>query len=761
MNRILIIVLLSFLLYDKSNAQTITISGKIEDENSGEYIQDVHIYNSLNNIGTVSNQYGFFSLKLQKKNGVDKIKFSLIGYKSDSIQYNQLKDTSLLILLSPTISDLAEVIIQSTRKNKIGYHYINNDIIKKIPTRGGEPDLLKGIDLQPGVISGNDGTNNLSVRGSNHWQNLILLDEAVVYNPNHALSFLSVFNNDAIKGVDFYKSYIPVNYGGRNASIIDVRMKEGNNRKYVLKGGIGLVASRVSIEGPIIKEKMSFIVSTRYGNPGSILSMLDNTGLFESKQVSFSRTQINYYDLNCKVNFQVTPRNHIYISYYNSKDHFDVSAVISDYAMKWGNNTGTLRLNSIIKESVNLNSTLSYSDYSYKYNHYADGRDYLWSSKIKFWNLKEDISWQINSNISLKSGLQIGLFNTLPGKVEVMNSNSNVVPFSMYSRNNIDAALYLGVNSSFFKNWYLESGIRLPIIISLSDDYMTSKTYIIPEPRIQFSYQGLKRGTLMFAVNIASQNMHLMTNSSVGIPSDIWIPSNDKLEPAVATQMTIGYKKNLLKNKFTFLLEGYYKYTNNIFDFKDNADLFMNNGIDTELEKGYSKSFGVEISLMKEYGRLQGNLSYTFSRARNYIETINKGKSYKPIYDRPHNLKFHLTYNFSDKWNIASIFALRSGINQTMPINSYRYQGVIFYEYGERNNYRGPLFHQLDLMVNYLPLTNKHWKSEWSFGFINIYNRKNVFSIFSGYNEDWIGKSSICKMYLHGILPSITYNFKF
>lgn len=750
-------MLISFISF----GQTKTIAGRIQDANTGELICGAHLYNIQLNIGTISNTYGFFSIELPPVKTQIEFRCSMLGYETVKIYLKSIKDTTILIKLRPAISTLQEVFIEGSRKTNIGYHQLKQSQIVHIPTVGGEPDLLKGILSYPGVVSGNDGVNNLSVRGSNHWQNLILLDEAVVYNPNHALSFFSVFNNDAVKEAEFYKAYIPVNYGGRNASVIDVRMKEGNNRQYELKGGLGLVASRLTIEGPLIKDKLSFIVSGRYGNPGSILNLLDKTGLFNYKQVDFSDSEINYSDVNVKLNLTANNRNRFYLSFYTSDDHFDAAAVVTDYSMNWNNMTGTFRWSSILKEKLNLNTTLNFSKYEYDYQHLSDGKDYHWSSDIRMFNLKEDLEWYVSQRLSFKTGLQVSLFNTLPGKVDKIKESSNIIPFSMGKRKSMETTLYAGVNYFLTGKTTLEGGVRIPVLLSFEEGRKEKSIYVNLEPRIQVKQKLTQTSTFLLSANVASQNMHLMTNSSIGLPSDIWLPANKFLQPMVAYQLSAAYGQSFFKQMVAFEISSYYKNTRQVVDFKDNANLFMNDGIEKELLNGGAHSYGIESFINLATPSTKANISYTYSFTRNRIPGINEGKSYRPVYDRPHSLKLFVSQQVDSRWNLSATFALRSGMNLTLPVNSYVYQGVMFYEYSERNGYRSPLYHQLDMMLNYNPICKYRWKSKWSFGIMNVYNRKNVFSMFAGYDKDGLNKGHVNKIYLYGILPSLTYNFKF
>lgn len=756
--KILLIQLLLFTSYT-CYSQVHRVYGTVVDKQTGEKLISAHVYDSTYMKGVISNSYGFYSIELTK--GKHDIYCSMLGYRPLKNTVTLGNDTVINIVLEKSDYLLDDVIVYGEQNKHVGSISLTPDQIKKIPTIGGEPDLFKGLQFLPGVVSGNDGVNNLSVRGGSHWQNLVLLDEAVVYNPNHALSFLSVFNNDAVKQVSFYKSYAPLNYGGRLSSVMDVRMNEGNDKELGIKGGVGLLSSRLTVEGPILEDKVSFMVSGRYGYPAVIANGVGKMDFLGGNIGQLEKADINFYDINAKINAKVSKRDQLFVSFYTSKDYFMTSALIDDYAMKWGNTTATLRWNRVLNEKINTNTLAYFSNYHYRYDQFADGQNYLWKSDMQSYTLRHNLDIFLLNNLRYKVGGGIEYFVTRPGSIDKIEETSNIIPYSLEQRKSMEAVVYSELQYDLGNRWQLNGGIRLTGHYSFATKKYPGKLHWLPEPRFEAIYKLKEMSTLSFSGTYLWQSMHLLSNSSVGIPSDIWLPSNDRLKPSSALQFSTAYKHNLFNGLYTFMAEAYYKNSWNILDYRDNADIFMNNEIETQLEKGRADSYGLELSFSKNRGRTTGRLNYTLSKTTNHIPGINDGKSYSPVYDRPHNLKLVVAHQFSDKWSVSSTFALRSGMNVTMPVGTYIYQGVTYYYYSERNGYRAPLFHQLDLSLSYKPATRKRWKSEWVFGLQNVYNRKNVFSMYAGRDKRLLNEQKIYKMYLYGILPSVSYNFKF
>lgn len=754
----ILIILLCFCSYSLL-AQQRVIHGNVLDAKTGESVVGAYIFGEKSAAGSISNAYGFYSVTFP----ADEVIFccSMLGYELFKDTLPQTNNGTVTIRLNPIDYKLQDVVVYAPYQNHAGFHHLSASQIKRLPTMGGEPDLMKTLQFLPGVMSGNDGANNLSVRGGSQWQNLVLLDEAVVYNPNHSLSFFSVFNSDAVKQVDLYKAYIPLAYGGRLSSVMDIHMNEGNNKQLGIKGGVGLLASRLMVEGPIVKEKISFMVSGRYGYPGEVANFLSNIETIGNDIQQLNGADIGFYDINAKVNAILNNKNRLFISFYNSKDRFKSAAFIDDYLMNWGNTTGTLRWNSTFNDKLNVNTTFCMSNYFYDYTQLADGQNYKWKSNMQSYALRNDWDYYFSNRVRIKSGINIEYFTTKPGEIDKATESSNILPYVMESRQSLETVIYSELQLTMNPLWRIIGGIRLAGNYSYANTLLKEKLYLNPEPRFELQFVPDKTTTYSLSGIVTTQNMHLLSNSSIGIPSDIWVPANEKLKPSSAYQISAGYKKQLSNNQYTFSAEGYYKNMQNIVDYKDNANIFMNNKIEEQLEKGWADSYGIEFYLSKNHGPLTGWVSYTLSKATNHIKTVNNGKGYAPVYDRPHDLKLFGTYQISSKWWASSTLTLRSGMNVTMPISHYVYQGSAFYEYTERNGYRAPMFRQLDIAFTYRPEIKNRWQSEWVFGVMNVLNRKNVFSMYAGRDRLLLGKSGAYKMYLHGIMPSISYNFKF
>lgn len=755
----LVLLTLFFLFSVLCYSQTCRVYGYVSDSETGEVLIGAHVYDSTEIKGVYSNMHGFYSASMNK--GKQVLYASMLGYKTKKGTFYLTSDTTIHLTLDKKNYELDDVVVYARKSEPTGAQLLSPGQIKQIPAIGGEPDLFKGILFLPGVVSGNDGVNNLSVRGGTHWQNLVLLDEAVVYNPNHALSFVSVFNNDAIKQVAFYKSYIPLQYGGRLSSVMDIRMDEGNNKKIGIKGGIGLLSSRLTLEGPVLEDRVSFMISGRYGYPAAIANGVGRLSFLGGDMGQLKNADINFYDVNAKIKAKIGKRDQLFVSFYTSKDHFMTSAVIDDYAMNWGNTTATVRWNTILSEKVNANTLAYFSNYFYEYNQFADGQNYLWKSDMQSYTLRHNLDIFLQNNLRYKLGGGIEYFTTKPGEIDKMEESSNIIPYTLERRKSLEAFVYSELQYDFGNKWIFNGGVRLAGHYSTTNKIYQGKMYWLPEPRLEAVYKLTDISSLSFSGTYLWQSIHLLSNSSIGIPSDIWMPSNNRLKPSSALQISLSYKHNLYDGMYVFSAEAYYKNMWNVLDYRDNADIFMNNEIETQLEKGRADSYGLELSFSKTQGRTTGWVNYTLSKTTNYMQGINNGESYSPVYDRPHNLKVVLAHQLNKKWFVSSTFALHSGMNITMPVGTYIYQGVTYFAYTERNGYRAPLFHQLDFSLNYSPETKKRWKSEWSFGLQNVYNRKNVFTMYAGRDKRSLHKHGAYKMYLYGILPSVTYNFKF
>ncbi len=682
------------------NAQTITVRGRVTDRKTGEVLSDANIGDLMSRTGVAANTYGLYSIRI--KGGRCVLRCSMLGYVTQMDTLTLTANSVHNFALMPDNYQLSDVEVMGNQKAG-GQLTLNQKDIQALPTLGSEPDVLKSLQYLPGVISGNEGSNNISVRGSNQWGNLILLDEAMVYNPNHALSFFSVFNNDAIQQVSLYKSYFPLKYGGRTSSVIDVKMREGNNQEKHRSATIGVIASKIQLEGPIKKGKTSYLVAGRFAYPGAVLNVL--------KQ--FRGTKMSFYDVNAKINSTLNDRNRIFFSVYNGGDHTFFNQLVRGYGMNWGNTTATFRWNRVWTDQLSGNFSAIFSNYYYRYKSITDGMKFLWKSNIQSYQLKYDADYAVNNALHIRSGLSAHVFTTMPGSISSWGDFSNVVPYRMDRRSLLDMAAYGEATYKISSAWQLNGGIRLPVFYTPKVGELKQKCYIIPEPRAELFYFPGTGNRLHAAFTQSSQNLSLET---------------------------------------------YYRKTNHIVDFVDNANIFLNNQIETQLTTGYSKAYGAEFYISKNSGRLTGWISYTFSRARNYIATLGD-KEYPPVYDRPHSLKIFLNYEAGRKRRcaFAATFSYNSGMNLTLPIAHYRVNGTAFYIYSTRNGYRAPAFHELNLSMTCK--TGKRGRLILSV--MNVYNRKNVFTIYTSRDDYDFSDIGMHKMYLYGALPSISYQFTF
>jgi hypothetical protein len=768
-----------------TNAQSFTISGKVKSSESGEVLQGVNIHFENSSSGVTSNEYGFYSLKMSSTSGV--LLSSYLGFKDRRLEISISSDTVINIELSPIVFEINEVVISGNSHNNIrrpqmSLNKLSIQTIKRIPQIVGETDIIKSLQYLPGVTAANEGTNSISVRGGSFGQNLVMLDEAVLLNPNHALSLFSTFNPDAISTVDFYTSAFPAKYGGRLSSIIDVRMKEGNNKKNVITGGVGLLSSRLTIEGPIKKEKSSFILSGRYSYAGIIVNQVAKLNSIIPALKNFrSGNEINFYDLNGKFNIEINEKNHLFLSGYLGHDHFYFKNFSDNFSLDWGNETSTIRWNHIFGPKLFTNSTFVYSHYYYDYRLINDTRNFLWQARMTNFQLKSDFDYYANSKLKLSYGVFSGLSVTLPGKISPNDTSSVINQFSLNNRNSMEVGAYAELVYKIWGPVDIKIGARGTSFSEIGEttiyDYNINngsildsmhystgqkiKTFNNLEPRLLVNFILSPNSALKLSYTGTTQYYHLLSNSSIGMPTDIWIPSGKKIVPQESRQFNIGFYHDFFNDKLESSVEIYYKRMDHIIDFKDNADLFLNNNIEAQLLTGYAHAYGIEFYLKKDYGKIKGWISYSLSKVTNHIAGINNNKPYSPTYDKPHNLKVVMLYDLSKKWTFSSSFALCSGSNLTVPAGTFQYYGASFNYYTQRNAYRVPAFHQLDVSISYHPETTKKLQSEFLLSINNIYNRKNVFMVYSRPDQYNLDQSKTYKLYLYGIFPSVAYNFKF
>ena len=746
--------------------QKFTISGRITDESNGEDLVGLTIVKDGTIIGTVTNVYGFYSLTLPE--GEHVIKYSYIGYKSKNVKIAFNENKTVNVKMTPAYVDIDEIVISANRRDnnisetQMSVEKLDMQLVEKLPVFMGEKDLLKSIQLLPGISATSEGGSGFSVRGGSIDQNLILLDEAPVYSASHLMGFFSVFNSDAIKNASVYKGGIPANYGGRGSSVIDISMKDGNNQEFLASGGIGLISSRLTLEGPIIKDKMSFIVSGRR----SYLDLIGKaTGLFEDDM------NLYFYDLNAKINYTINDKNRIFLSGYFGKDDFG----FEDMGMSWGNSTGTLRWNHLFNNKLFSNTSLIYSKYNYGFNM---GSDASMSSGIEDLGLKNDYTWVINPENIIKFGLNLTHHTFNPG--ELLFTDTEISEIVLDETKAFESAIYISNNQKFSSKLSAEYGLRLSMfnqigagtsnIYDENNNIVESKeysdgeimeSYWFPEPRISLNYRLSPASSVKASYNRMAQYLNLLSNSTSGQPTDTWMPSTNNVKPQDVSQFALGYFKNFNNNKYEFSLEGYYKDMKNVSDYEDGTDIMLNENIEAYILSGSGRSYGVEFYLKKKFGKLNGWISYTLSRAENQIEGINKGAWYPSKYDKTHDISIVANYEFSKKVSLSAAWVYYTGNAVTFPSGKYEYDNQFWSYYTERNAYRMPDYHRLDLNLHLKGKKRKNYETSWDFSLYNAYNRHNAYSITFEENETVSGATEAVKLSLFGVIPSITWNFKF
>ncbi|MEY4551908.1 MAG: hypothetical protein RL099_236 [Bacteroidota bacterium] len=746
--------------------QSFVLSGSVKDKQTGEsLIKAVVRIQELPNAGIISNEYGFYSLTLPKGNYA--VVVSQVGYET-LVQKIKLDSSQAINFYLLTKNVLKEVVVESSRKNdnltkaQMGTETINMSAISKVPVIFGEKDLLKTIQLLPGVKSAGEGNSGFFVRGGGADQNLILLDEAPVYNATHLLGFFSTFNSDAIKDATIIKGNSSSQYGGRLSSVLDVKMKEGNNQDYTVNGGIGLISSKVSVEGPLQKNKSSFILSGRRTYADVFLKATEK----------FKDNILYFYDLNAKANYQINAKNKVYISGYFGRDELGLG---QDFGIDWGNKTGTIRWNKIISNKLFLNTSFIYSDYNYNVKLKNGETNFNINSEIKDVNLKQDYTFYANTQNTLRFGFNTILHNIKPSTFSgtVINSVAKT------GRNGLENAVYLTNNYKATNQLTIDYGMRLSMYSLMGGDVYNiyqngvvrssiklvpssfGKTYINPEPRITTNFRiddekSIKAG---YARNI--QHLHLLSNSVASSPSDQWIGNSYNIKPEIADQLSVGYVTKLFKNNFELTAEGYYKYLQNQIDYKDGAEINTVSDVESVLLYGIGRAYGLELLLKKKEGRLTGWIGYTLSKTERKIEGINEGKWYNARQDRTHDISVVGIYDLNDRWSISGVFVYNTGDAVTYPTGKYNLQGQTLYQYAARNANRMPSYHRLDFSATYEKNKTKRRHGSWNFSLYNVYGRENAYRISFKDDPNDPTRTQIIRTALFKWVPSVTYQFKF
>ncbi len=748
------------------------VSGHIRDSATGEdLIGATVIVEGLSNTGAVSNNYGFYSLSLPDGNYI--LRFQYIGYNSQQIPVALSQNVKRDIDLVEAPVEIGGVTVTGDRPDRnissleMGNVKMDPKKIESIPVIFGERDILKTIQLTPGVKSAGEGNSGFYVRGGGIDQNLILLDEAPVYNASHLLGFFSIFNSEAIRDASLLKGAIPAEYGGRASSVFDIKMKEGNLKKYDVTGSIGIISSNLAVEGPIVKDKGSFIVSARRTYADMFLLL--------SKKENLKNTKLYFYDLNLKANYKINDNNRIYLSGYLGRDNFGYS---DQFGFDWGNSTGTLRWNHNFSEKLFSNASFIVSNYSYQINILGDYNVTV-RSEIKDINLKHDFTWYLNAHNTLKFGINAIFHNILPGKISA-DEYSIVKPQVISHRRAIEWAAYLSNSQNISERLKLYYGLRLSLFSNVGpgefyefddqgdlvktikiDNFKFYKTQGGLEPRLAINYILNPQSSVKASYNRIYQFLHLLSNSTTTTPTDLWLPSSNNVKPQISDQVSVGYFRNFKDNEFESSFEIYYKGLKNQIDYKNGAELVFNSTVESELVFGRGWAYGAEFMIKRNTGRLNGWISYTLSRTLRQFDAINNGKPFPARNDRIHDIAIVGIYEISKKWSASATWIYYTGNAVTFPSGKYKIEGIPVGYYTERNGYRMPAYHRLDLGLTWQRKKTEKFESSWNFSVYNAYARENAYFIQFRENEDNPGITEAVQFALFKAIPSISYKFKF
>lgn len=759
--KIILILFLGPLSMSPIFAQKFTLSGTIRDAKTGEELIGASVVvKELAGVGVTCNEYGFYSLTL--KTGTYTFKTSFVGYQDFTNVIKLDKDQKLDIKLSSG-TELEAVVIsakkenENVRKAQMGTDKLDIGDIAKIPVLFGEKDILKTIQLLPGVKSAGEGNSGFFVRGGASDQNLILLDEAPVYNASHLLGFFSTFNSDAIKDVTLIKGNSPAQYGGRLASVLDVKMNEGNDKNYQVKGGIGLISSRVSVEGPIQKEKSSFLITGRR----------TYADVFLKASEQFKDNKLYFYDFNAKANYRINENNRLFLSGYFGRDVLGVGNL---FGIDWGNKTGTLRWNSLVNKKLFSNTSLIYSDYNYNINVKAGTQTFNLNSEIKDFNVKQEFQFFPNPSNSWRFGFNAIHHTLAPSRFS--GDSINIKPKE--SRYALENAVYINNSQNVTEKLNVDYGVRFSAYSILGKgtfntykgDVLTDsikvkdgaigKTYYNIEPRLAISYTLTENSSLKAAYGRNTQNLHLLSNSTAGSPTDSWIGNSYNIKPEIADQISLGYFRNFADNQYELSVETYYKDMQNQVDYKNGADINTVPDVESELLYGTGRAYGLELYLKKKTGRFTGWLSYTLSKTERQIVGINNGNWYNAKQDRTHDVSVVGLFQLNKKWSLAATWVYYTGNAVTFPSGKYSVNGNTILLYTERNGYRMPAYHRLDFSA-----TLERRRGSWNFGLYNVYGRENAYQITFKDDPKDATKTQAERTALFKWIPSATYNFKF
>ena len=774
--------LLLFALLTGQAQQKYTVSGTITDAKTGESLMGVNVFLKSNpQKGVVSNYYGYYALRLAA--GTHTLVFNSIGYKDREITVSLNKNVKYDIKLVPASETLEEVVInqktkvRNVRSTVLGTHAIKVKTINNLPVLFGEKDILKIIQLLPGVKPAGEGQSGFYVRGGNIDENLILLDEAPVYNASHVLGFFSVFNSDAIRDVKLYKGHIPARYGSRLSSVLEMRMKEGNNQKLHGQGGIGLISSRFTLEAPIVKDKASFLISGRR----TYVDLLFKTF---SNNEGVDNTSLYFYDLNVKTNWRINQNNRLFLSGYFGRDIFGYSEDYNSFGFSWGNATTTLRFNHIFNSRLFSNTSLIFSDYNYLIKLEDKGHTNFYfdlGAGIQDMSIKNDFNYFLNDRHKINFGFDITHHSLKPSTFSSSEFSEELEKLNLTNRYAFENALYLSDKFNISDRLKLYYGLRYTNFIHLGGGDFTKyneqgapefthhynrwqavKTFHGLAPRISLSYAFNDKHSVKTAFSKTYQFLHLMTNSSSSNPTDVWMPSGLNIPAQKSYQTSFGYFRNLLDGNLEFSAEVYYKTMHNVVDYKTGAQITLNPEIEKDLLYGQGKAYGLELLLRKKQGKLNGWISYTLSRSLKQFDGVNNGKWFSARQDRIHDISVVMNYKLSSRVDFGAVWVYYTGNAVTFPAGFYQIDGQEYPYFTERNGGRMPNYHRMDVSLTLHNKPEKKFRSNWNFAIYNAYGRLNPYFIY--FREDWEhnGQTLKAKQFtLFRWVPSISYNFKF
>ena len=773
MPKTLLFIFLLFTSFSVFGQKKFTISGTIKDKATGEQLIGAGIrINELPQSGSATNSYGFYSVQVPK--GDYTLTFTYVGYQTITQHVSLSSDLEINVALQPR-SELNEVVINGNKPNndnvaspQMGVEKLNMAQINQVPVVLGERDILKTLSLLPGVKSAGEANTGFYVRGGASDQNLILLDEATVYNASHFFGFFSTFNSDAIKDVSLYKGGMPAEYGGRLSSVLDIKMNEGNNKDYTAEGGLGLISSRIKVEGPLVKDKGSFMVSARRTYIDFFLKT--------SSDSTVKGSSIYFYDINAKANYHFDNKNALYISGYFGKD---VLALKNTFGTNWGNATGTLRFNHLFSSRLFSNTSLVFSNYNYTVQSLISNDEFKATSKITDVNFKEDLQYSLGNN-TLKFGVNILHHTIAPGDISTPPSSSfnsksiqerysfeNAAYISDEWRANDKLTILYGVRLTgffllgpgTFKTYNAAGDASAPVTYGSGE---AVKNYFNLEPRFSASYLLDDENSIKASYNRNTQNIHLLNNTTSSTPTDLYVMSSNNIKPEIADQVSAGWFRNFKDNTYEFSAEVYYKWLQNQIDYRDGAQLIGNADVESLLTYGSGRAYGLELFLKKKYGRFNGWIGYTLSRTELKFDAINNGNYYPARQDRTHDLSVVGIYQLNKRWSFSSVFVYGTGNAVTYPTGKYNVGGLTTFSYSERNGYRLPSSNRLDLGATLEGKEHKKYHSSWTFGIYNVYAHRDPYIITFRDSKTSPGTTEAVETSIFATrIPSVTWNFKF